>query len=698
MNLSHIITLSLFISLSVHCASEEINRKVYVDFVVKEINPQSLVDNPNRGQYGPRHALTALALYNLTGERRYGEAIKQSLKYYDLWMQEEIKANGAHFSWEGSYLCGFHVQALRKGGLLTKDDEEWIREMFIRLADNLSAWRPKDGLWRGSQHRSQGQAIARGLAAMWYPDYEKSNEWKKYFNTVWNDWWEYKDVGINDTGYFYGSLMRILCCAELMDKNEVFTDPDVKRFLWDRLLYEVTPDGAIVPYGAHSGWNSEVGNRIFFLELIASHTKDGRYRWVAHKLMNYLTANGKKLKNQHHIHAVNIESIALASLVCDDSIKPIEPDPSSKVLYRKEVLRLSDEQVSKKYAGYGGLDCNMDMSQKVMPHKVVFRDSWNPGDFYMLIEAFPRHDPLNPTAILGLMRYGSAMTMMESEKFISRENAVKIEDLSGNANFIGKANFQGEKLLPTGYDGMDVTIKAFSDHKLASHVVMDVTNYMGYKAKHEREIFFIKGRFAIVKDLTIFDDSFKCRIGPVWNSQYVEHLPGANWVNTYMTAFYFQGNNIYDNIRRDLLVYHIPKSDRRLEVSQRPELENARLSTQYIWEGNVQPGFSVQFVHILIPHLPDQPADKIVSSIKLINDEPNLVIVKVGDEYIALNNNGADISILSEAGLVSTDAKLLYLKVQNGERKSILATETTYIKADEQYTIKKDKRTTYEKM
>jgi len=694
-----------------------VTHKTYVDFAVRELTPNSLVDNPDRGQYGPRHALPALALYSFTKDKRYGEAVKKSLKAYDRWLQEQIKEHGAHFSWEGPYLCGFHVRELREGGLLGVEDEEWIREMFIRLADNLGCWVPGDGLWRGSHHRAQGQAIARGLAALWYPDCPKASEWNDYFKTVWNDWWQYRDVGINDTGYFFGSFQRILCAAELMGREEVFTDPEVKRFIWDRLLYEVTPDGAVTPYGAHGGWNSSVGDRILALELVAAHTGDGKYRWVAHRLMNYLMARGGNLRNQHHLHATNVEPIALASIVCDDGsersgeakrlfIEPVKPDPDSRVLYRKEVVRLTPETAHEKYPGYGGLDCWMDMSQRVMPHKIIFRSGWESGDFYMLVEAFPRHDPLNPTAIVGITRCGSAMAMMESEKFISRENAFRIEDVSGEATYLRNPSYEGQKQLPTGYDGMEVEVKVFSDYKLASHAILHVTNYMGYEAEHVRELFFIKNRFALVRDVITFNDAFKCRIGPVWNTQNVDGKSGENWVNTYFTAFYFQDAIIYENPRWDLLVYHFPKSDCRLKIEGREGADSARLSTQYVWEGTVQPGFKVQFSHVLLPHSPELSAAELAAGIDVVRDKLDLVVLRLrGDEgrseWIMLNPTGRKVaeSFDSETDLsnFSTDAKAMYLDVRDGKVVCVQAMEATFLRANGENVFIAQKRMTYEK-
>ena len=62
-------------------------------------------------------------------------------------------------------------------------------------------------------------------------------------------------MGINDTGYFYSSFGNILRASELLGRTEVFTDPE-SRQLFDRIMAEVTPDGAAVQYGAHGGYNS----------------------------------------------------------------------------------------------------------------------------------------------------------------------------------------------------------------------------------------------------------------------------------------------------------------------------------------------------------------------------------------------------------------------------------------------------------
>ncbi len=104
------------------------------------------------------------------------------------------------------------------------------------------------------------------------------------------------------------------------------------------------------------------------------------------------------------------------------------------------------------------------------------------------MEAYVRHDPLNPTAILACERHGVPFAEMCSEKFVSRENAVRIDDLSGSAVYCGKKGFRGEKKLPLGYAGMESTVPVFQDHPLATHARPRVTNYMGFEATQEREV------------------------------------------------------------------------------------------------------------------------------------------------------------------------------------------------------------------
>lgn len=627
---------------------------------------EPILGNPlAHGIYAPRHGLQALAAYHFTGDRRYAEALLLALRGYDQAIRKQIAdEGGVTYSWEGPYLWGLILRRLREDNLLTAQDEALARDLFLLMAERITSWSPTLNFTRGQQHRAQGEAAARALAAHWYPDAPQAEAWKRYADTVWDDWWRFRDVGINDTGYFYGALQRIMLTAELLGRTEVFTAPEMQPF-WERLMYEVAPDGSTIPYGASSGWNSAVGDRILALELAAKYTRDGRYRWVAHRAFNYLRARGDNLRKHHHIFATTVEPIALAAVLADDGIPPVQPDSGSRVLYRKEVTRLTDAQAAEQYPGYGILDCNMGMTQRVMPHKIIFRSGWDPGDLFMMVEAFPRHDPLNPTAILGLNHHGSAMTMMASEKFVSRENNVQIEDPTKAATFCGVPANPADRALPTGYAGMETTVESFTDNPLITHACLAVTNYMGYEVEHTREILFVKNRFVLVRDRSRFAESFPCRMGPVWNTGEITSPRGLNWVNCYLPCAASLPPASFENPRWDLLVVHSPREGRRIETWKREEelvAYSVPYATRYTWEGTPQVGDVVQFSWLLLPHDPAVDPAALAEGVRFVRDEPETVALRIADgeqiQWAVLNGQGREIAL--DGGL-RTDARLLYL-------------------------------------
>lgn len=665
---------------------QTVTRKDYVDYVRPAA--KGFESGPDRGTYGPRHAMPALAVFALEGDPRLGEGIKKTLRHYADWVHATIAKEGGVFSMEGATLCSLHFRELRRRGLMTPDDEAWAKKLLLALCRHQCAWRPGDGLWRGSHHRSQCQGINHALAAASYPDEPEAAQWRSYSQAVWGDWWNYRDVGINDTGYYYSSFVQILRAADLLGKKEVFADPQ-SRQLFDRIVDELPPSGAAIPYGSSGGYHAAAGTRIYALELAARYTRDGRYRWAAHRLMNYGQARGFS-STHHHLNAMALEEIASASLVCDDSVAPVEPDGGSRLLMRKEIVRLNDKQAKEMFPDAGGIDCNMFMTQRTLPSKLAFRSGWAPDDLYMLVECYVRHDPLNPTAIVGMEQHSAAFAEMTSEKFVSRENAVHIQDISGTASFLGQKPFRGKKNLPVGYAGMECSVPAFADHRLATHARVLVTNYMGYRAAQEREILFVKNRFVLIRDETAFDDAFRAKIGPVWNTGRVGTPQGANWVNTWFAGHYFQKAKLYDVPPRDLLVWHSPRPERKIEIitsDDNPQSGVPMLSTRFVWEGEVAPGQRLQFVQVLLPHAPVRDATALAGTIKTLLDRPGTAAVSIATgsrlELAAVNSSGEPMELATEAGKVTTDAKALYLELRDGKPTGFVMTSGTRLRLNE---------------
>lgn len=252
---------------------------------------------------------------------------------------------------------------------------------------------------------------------------------------------------------------------------------------------------------------------------------------------------------------------------------------------------------------------------------------------------------------------------------------------------------------------MEATVEPLADSPLATHAVVRVSNYMGYVVQQSREIVFIKNRFALVRDTTAFGESFRCALGPVWNTQNILPEPGPNWFNGY---FHFIGlheepwRSPWCNRPLDLLVYHSPKPDRRLVITDRagdPACTQVPYSTQYRWEGTPRANHRVSFAWLAVPH--PFPKDqylfqrggqqsyavrKLVEGMRFVADTPELVAAKLGEdekreEWVVLNAAGSEVKLTND-GLVkglATDARCLYLDTREGQSARVWAQDATFL-------------------
>lgn len=654
--------------------AEGVRCSAYVEWLRPQAQP--FYAGPDRGQYGARHALPALAVFAREGgDPRLAKGIKTTLRSYSAWIDQQIADTGGVQSFEGETLLLLYARELRDKGHFDSQDEAWLRDTVLKLRRHAYGLKPRDGPWRGSQHRGMVEGTNNLLAAFAYPGEPQARQWQALGQQGWNDWWMFRDIGINDAAYFADSLAIALRTADITGRDEVFTDRQARATLWDRMVYETSPDGALIPYGWHAGWNGLAGVRIYALELAAKKTGEGRYRDVAGRLFRYAMVRGGFSPGQEHWAAISAESVALAAIACDDRIDPITPDSGSKALIRPEIVRYDPAQTRNLLPNGGQFDAGMGMTTRQMPSKLALRSGWDPGDMFMLVEAYPRHDPLNTTAILGFGRYGSAFAEMISEKEITRENAVHIADLSGEAAPVAGAQGLGRHRLPTGYAGMTSALEAFSDNPLATHARIGVENYEGFRARHEREFLFVKNRFVLVRDETAFADRFRAEVGPSWNTQAIGRR-GATWADTWLNSHWYNADlKLYDNPPGRLLIWHAPRADAVMHVGpgevppidasdQRAALRHF-LTQRFVWTGQVAPGLRLQFTTLLLPHQPESDASRLAEAIRVLRDVPGLSAVAIDGgaewELALLNEAGLRVTLATPGGEVVTDARALYL-------------------------------------
>lgn len=698
---------------------QPVTRETYMKWL-DESGHLRYADSPQHGVYGPRHLMPVLAKYVQTGDAKYGQACLAMLKDYEQWMRAAVKKDGWHSNYmHEPTLLGLYARHLSQGGLLDPQRDPWFKDLILFMNRTIHVWGTAEDCWRGPMHRAQGEGLMKALAVAWYPDAPEAAEWKAYSEKVWSDFWPYRDNPANDTGYYYGTTFPLLLGAELLNRQEVFRDPDMRR-TWERLLWEVTPDGAICPYGAHGGWNSSAGQRIWMLELLAARTGDGRYRFAAHKLMNYLLYQQERYLTQHILAGPeSTEQIAIAYLLADDSLQPVAPDSGSRVIHRKETLRLRDKAAAAKYLqeldprpDKAKICCGLIVTDQALPAKLVLRSGWNQGDLFALVDLFPRHDPLNVTGIVGLTRWGAPLTQTFSAKGSSDENRLAVEDLGGTAPL----RFNTDPSLSDAYY-QQVGIPEFADMKGATFATVKVTDYQGFPLKLTREFLFIKNRFLVARDLPEFEEAFFAQVGPVWNTQNIGPQLGDTWANTFLSSPRAQGVGLHTP-PQDLLVYFTPQPNCKLQVQDRtavdPRAADMPAQLRYTWRGTTQPGQKLLFTQVYYPHAPSvkrvfsnapgatRPADLLgtagADGIQVLLDTREATVLRFTldpDRVEWLVSNPAGQTVTAHG--LSTDARYLYVDLSQGQVRSICAVEATLAAVDGQDLFRRGERGNFEK-
>lgn len=630
----------------------------------EEMNPAEIARNPNRGMGGPQAFMPVLVKYVQTGDAQWSEACIAMLKAFHAEMQKQVAEREWFWQFEHpAALIPLYRKHLISGGAI-KADAEWFREMWLYYCRNLHVWDSEPVEWRGGCHRSLPEAYSKGRAASWYPDIPEAESWKRYSALVFADFWKAKEVPQNDTGYMMGPLILLACGADQWAGDDrAYTDPGMKR-LWERLLVEVSPDGFINPFGPNGGWNSTAEYRIVLLERLAAKTGDGRYRFAAHKLLNYLRYQSRE--SDPKTYRLDVGSpwlISLAYLFADDSVKLVQPDGGSLWNQRGEAIRVphTDKQLTERLMGnadprpdHGHICCSWFMTGQEWPDKLVLRSGWNPGDFFGLVELHPTSFPANPGGIMGLDRWGTPFTQIVTSKGASVENRAMIEDLSKKV----KHRFHPDKLRidefwsPGTMPDIRSEVTYFKETPQATYARVRVRNMDGLPVVYEREFVFAKNRFLATREIVTFDESFKARVAPLWNTHNIGPQLGSHWANTFIHQ------PVSENLNRsaktppvDLLVWFAPRADCRLQVVDRLEDDPRAVACpnqlRYVWEGMPAAGEKLVFTQVYFPHGPYRPrvtsnnpgskatyADELqatahASGIKVIRDDVEATILRL---------------------------------------------------------------------
>ncbi len=645
---------------------DRITRADYM-WVIDASNPAELAKHPNQGLYAPGNFLPVLAKYAQTGKAAWGRPIVAMLKEFHSAMRREVASNKwiSEFEFAAAYVPLYRKYLISGGHL--KPDDALLRDMWLYYCRNLHVWDSEPTEWRGGCHRSLPEAISKGLAAKWYPDIPEAAHWKRYSELVLADFWKYKDLPQNDTGYMLAALTSIVCNGDQWTGDDrLYTDPGMKQ-LWERLLVEVTPDGAVNPYGPNGGWNSGAFVTQYTMERIGAKTRDGRYRFAAHKLFNY---------QRYQIPADSANSYnlsprlaALAWLFADDTVKPVEPFGGSMWNSRVEAARRphTDKQLTERLLGnadpdasLGHVCCGWFMTGREWPNKLVMRSGWNAGDLFALVELHPTSFPANPGGIMGLDRWGSPFTQIVTSKGASAENRAIIEDVG---HTVKRRLHPDITRINETWDGRPPDIRSevtyFKETPQATYARVRVENVDGLPVVYEREFVFVKNRFLATREIVTFEESFNARVAPLWNTHNIGPQIGSHWANTFIH------HPVAENLTRsaktppvDLLVWFAPRTDCRLQVVDRlqddPRAVACPNQVRYVWEGTPAAGKKLVFTQVYFPHAPYKP--------RPTSNNPNPGVTAAYADELQATANASGIKVVRD----DAEASILRLELEAG--------------------------------
>ena len=574
---------------------------------------------PKLGMSGPTLMLPALAKFVQTGQRHWGEACVAMLKDYHRALKAEVKAKGwvEQFAEPPAFLPVYRKHLI-VGGLMTAD-EPWFKALWLDYCRHLHVWGTKPIEWRGPCHRSMPEALAKGLAAKWYPDIPEAAHWREYSLLVWHDFWRVKDLLQNDTGYFQDSVRAYAFSSDqFLGDDRYLRDPGMQK-IWERLMVEITPDGAINPYGPNGGWNSTAALRVGVLEAAAKATRNGAYRFAAHKAMNYLVyQNAPILRDGYLKHQETAPYIVLAWLTADDSIKPVEPLSRGLTTHRREPARYPhrDKTIVGRFLpdldpdpDKANLCCNYTFTERTIPDKLVLRSGWNPGDFFVLVELAPTTFPYNAGGIVGMNRWGAPFTQVVTSKGETPENRLWVTDLSGTAprRYLPDPDRINEVWQRGKMQDMMTGVSFLRDTPNATLARVEMQNPEGLPVRVVQEYVFVRNRFLVRRETVEFEEPFHARVASLWNTQNVGPFIGTRWANTFLDAPVASNGQIAMNTPpADLLVYFAPQPGWRLQVVDRtvedPRTEVCPAQVRYVWEGTPTAGQRVHITQVYYPH------------------------------------------------------------------------------------------------
>ena len=601
------------------------------------------------GIHGVYYAVPAYMLFRQTGEAHFLEEALGLVRHAH---EAHVKSKPTPH-WD---LMHKVVEMLINDPKVKEEDRKWLREFTPRLIKRVwELMRPQE--W-GAFNRALLWGHSLDIAARRMPDAPQAKEWKAYADLEWDSWWPYRDHDENSSDYNGASMMGYLDWAAFRNP-EFLKDPGFASWV-ERYVYQVTPCGGMPGYGDASPWNASAYFWIPIFERMATITRDGRFKWAAHRLFEYAEKQMDDLFSYHMVYDGAASACAWAWFYADDSVAEAAPQMKSRITHRKRVVPVNDAFKKEMLDKHNITGLYYRLEEGLQPDKLILRaggDPFAPAGMIELCSDAGHHMSTVPN--LNNLMHQRAVLLTDLgyfEKGPEYHNVVFIEDLTG--------------IAPEAADEK-VTVPVFEVGAQATYASVNVDNYKGWPVTNERRVLFTHEGLVVVKDLVHFHRPFVTRVRQQWQTRNISPKAGEHWANTNIPYLLMTGLGLGRGVQRwlnpawDLLIYFTPQPGRDYEVHDR-SLENIwqavplRLSQRY--RGLPKKGEPIHFTTLLWPHRPVMEVEDYVRRIKVIEDGPQVTAfrVDVTDKrtlFLGINDTGQR----REFGPASTDASVFVL-------------------------------------
>lgn len=591
-------------------------------------------------------------MYKLTGKQQYLSVAMENLRLLD----EDVRAGKVIAEQYSSLALAEMYHLLEDDPNFPPEQAQRWRELIVREAQDTWANEAHQGGFfeYGNNNRGFWYLFRYAVALAINPGVPEAAVWKPYVDEMWPYYLNIKDVDENTTGYGIGDPKEVLHFVRVMGyHDEYFADPEA-RYFHGRFARELSPFGDLPIYGDGAGYGASL-RLIPQFEHMAGITRDGRYKWAAHRAFEYFRRF--KLDEIDYVDAVNfLHDMLWALYFRDESVTEVAPEWGSELLTRKRYTR---GDWGRKF--YWFMDENVSM-----PHKMVLRSGFGADDLFAMVECAPDggHAPAMPGALFYLARDRSLLLNANVYQNRRRQNVVYLSDREGLADRVPE----------------EVSVPYFSEHAHATAGVIEIDGYQELPVAKQRSLLFLKNRFVVVKDRLRFEAGGLYDVFCHWHTKDVGLDTGSHWANTCIPAIENWAHipAQYRTYDRDLLIWFTPQDRHRLEIANHQNLRLdlfAPTSVSQKWSGRVRGGDRLHFTTVLWPHRPVRQTDTLLTNFKVLEDSLNRTVLEIAyldrdgagrtrsyPNLVMFNETGEMLDLAFEGQPVRTDARYLVLQ------------------------------------